>query len=61
MPMMRTGLVMPLACENIFEPLVRRPTEPAGVDGLARRAREYLESVLRGLENHLRTGAGKVV
>jgi sugar phosphate isomerase/epimerase len=46
---MRTGREMPLACENIFEPLVPRPATAAGVDVLARRAREYLESVLAGL------------
>ncbi|MBK5291665.1 MAG: sugar phosphate isomerase/epimerase [Acidobacteriia bacterium] len=46
---MRTGLTMPLAFENIFEPLVPRPKDPASVDRLARRAREYIESVLRGL------------
>lgn len=45
-----TGLTMPLACENIFEPLVRRPTTPEGVDALARRAREYVDSVIRGLQ-----------
>jgi sugar phosphate isomerase/epimerase len=49
LPVLRTGLTMPLACENIFEPLVPRPAAPEGVDALARRAREYLESVLRGL------------
>lgn len=49
-PVMRTGLTMPLACENIFEPLVRRPTTPEGVDALARRAREYVDSVIRGLQ-----------
>lgn len=48
-PVMRTGLTMPLACENIFEPLVPRPTTPEGVDALARRAREYMETVVRGL------------
>ncbi|MBI5083276.1 MAG: TIM barrel protein [Acidobacteria bacterium] len=48
-PVMRTALTMPLACENIFEPLVSRPTEAAEVDTLAKRAREYLETVLRGL------------
>lgn len=48
-PVMRTGLTIPLACENIFEPLVPRPATPEGVDVLARRAREYLESVLSGL------------
>ena len=48
-PVMRTGLTMPLAFENIFEPLVKRPANPEGVDALARRAREYMESVLNGL------------
>jgi sugar phosphate isomerase/epimerase len=45
----RTGLKMPLACENIFEPYVPRPSNPEGVDALARRSREYLEAVTRGL------------
>jgi sugar phosphate isomerase/epimerase len=49
-PVAFTGLDMPLACENIFEPLVERPKDPAGVDALARRAREYLETVTRGLQ-----------
>jgi sugar phosphate isomerase/epimerase len=53
MPVMRTGLTMPMACENIFEPLLPRPSTPEGVDALARRAREYLETVLRGLEKEL--------
>lgn len=44
-----TGLDMPLAFENIFEPLVPRPETADGVDDLARRAREYVESVVRGL------------
>lgn len=48
-PVMRTGLTMPLAFENIFEPLVPRPRTAEGVDVLARRSREYIESVLRGL------------
>lgn len=52
MPVMQTGLTMPLACENIFEPLVPRPKTPEGVDALARRAREFLETVLRGLDVH---------
>jgi hypothetical protein len=46
---MRTGLDMPLACENIFEPLVPRPATAEGVDALARRAREYMETVIAGL------------
>jgi len=48
-PVMKTGLTMPLAFENIFEPLVPRPLDPIGVDRLARRSREYIESVLAGL------------
>ena len=45
-----TGLEMPLCCENIFAPLVPRPTQAEGVDALARRAREYLEIVVAGLQ-----------
>jgi sugar phosphate isomerase/epimerase len=41
---------MPLAYENIFAPLVPRPTTAEGVDVLARRAREYLETVIAGLQ-----------
>jgi sugar phosphate isomerase/epimerase len=48
-PVMNTGLTMPLAFENISEPLLPRPTDPAGVDALARRSREYVDTVLRGL------------
>jgi sugar phosphate isomerase/epimerase len=49
-PMMRTGLTIPLTFENIFAPLVPRPANIEGVDQLARRAREYIALVLRGLE-----------
>jgi len=49
-PVAHTGLTMPLACENIFEPLLPRPKNPEGVDALARRAREYVETVTRGLQ-----------
>ncbi len=49
-PVMRTGLTIPLTFENIFEPLVPRPSSPEGVDALASRSREYIETVLRGLE-----------
>ncbi len=48
-PVMRTGLTIPLTFENIFEPLVQRPSEAEGVDALARRSREFIECVLRGL------------
>jgi sugar phosphate isomerase/epimerase len=49
-PVAYTGLDMPMAFENIFEPLTPRPTTAEGVDDLARRAREYVESVVRGLQ-----------
>jgi len=48
-PVAFTGLKMPLAYENIFAPLVPRPTDPNEIDRLARRAREYLEVVIAGL------------
>ena len=51
MPVARTGLDMPLACENIFEPIVPRPAQAEAVDALARRAREFLEIVVRGLQS----------
>ncbi len=43
-----TGLAMPLCCENISAPAVRATT-PEEIDALARRAREFLELVIRGL------------
>jgi sugar phosphate isomerase/epimerase len=49
-PVARTGRKMPLCCENIFAPVVPRPTEPEGIDALARRAREFLEVVTQGLQ-----------
>ena len=48
-PVAFTGLKMPLAYENIFAPLVPRPTTPDAIDALARRAREYLVTVIAGL------------
>jgi sugar phosphate isomerase/epimerase len=51
-PLLRTGLTIPLTFENIFEPLVPRPTDPAAIDDLARRAREYIDTVLRGLTSY---------
>ena len=44
------GRKMPLCCENISAPLVPRPTDAAGIDALARRAREFLEVVVAGLQ-----------
>jgi sugar phosphate isomerase/epimerase len=49
-PVAFTGLTMPLACENIFAPLMPRPDKPEGVDALAKRAREFLEVVTTGLQ-----------
>jgi len=49
-PVAFTGLKMPLCCENIFAPLVARPQTPEGIDVLARRAREFLETVVAGLQ-----------
>jgi sugar phosphate isomerase/epimerase len=45
-----TGRTMPLCCENIFAPALPRPRDPRGVDDLARRAREFLELVIQGLQ-----------
>ena len=49
-----TGRVMPLCCENIFAPLLPRPADPQEIDSLARRAREYLETVIAGLQQGAR-------
>jgi sugar phosphate isomerase/epimerase len=49
-PVAFTGLKMPLCCENIFAPVIPRPANPDGVDALARRAREFLEVVISGLQ-----------
>ncbi len=54
-PVAYTGRTIPLCCENIFAPLLPRPTKPEGVDLLARRAREFLEIVTAGLA----TGAAR--
>jgi sugar phosphate isomerase/epimerase len=50
-PVAYTGLNMPLCCENIFAPFVPRPMQPEGVDALARRAREFLEVVVQGVQS----------
>jgi sugar phosphate isomerase/epimerase len=49
-PVAFTGKKMPLAYENLFAPLVPRPATPEAIDDLARRAREYLETVIAGLQ-----------
>jgi sugar phosphate isomerase/epimerase len=45
-----TGRTISLSCENISAPGVPRPVKPEGVDALARRAREFLELVLEGVQ-----------
>jgi sugar phosphate isomerase/epimerase len=45
-----TGRALPLCCENISAPLLPRPGAPEAVDALARRAHEFLETLIRGLQ-----------
>ena len=49
-PVAFAGLSIPLAYENISAPLISPPKTPEGVDQLARRAREFLETVIEGLQ-----------
>ena len=49
-PVALTGLTMPLCCENIFAPILPRPADSAEIDALARRAREFLELVIAGVQ-----------
>jgi sugar phosphate isomerase/epimerase len=49
-PVAFTGLTIPLCCENISAPLLLPPKDADGVDALARRAREFLEIVTKGLQ-----------
>jgi sugar phosphate isomerase/epimerase len=49
-PLAFTGRDLPLCCENISAPVIAAPSGPAGVDALARRAREFLEVVIRGVQ-----------
>jgi sugar phosphate isomerase/epimerase len=49
-PVAFTGRALPLCCENISAPSVARPADPKGIDALARRAREFLELVVQGLQ-----------
>jgi sugar phosphate isomerase/epimerase len=48
-PVLSLGETIPLCCENIFEPVLPRPQGADGIDVLARRAREFLETVVKGL------------
>jgi len=49
-PFVSTGLEMPLAFENISIPLLPAPATPEEIDHRARRAREYVEAVVKGLQ-----------
>ena len=49
-PVAFTGRKMPLCCENIFAPLVARPTSADGIDALARQVREYLQTIIAGVQ-----------
>ncbi len=49
-PVAFTGRTIPLCCENIFAPVVGRPESPEGVDRLAKQVREYLETVIAGIQ-----------
>ncbi len=48
-PVAFTGRPLPLCCENISAPVLPRP-DARGVDALARRAREFLELVIQGVQ-----------
>ena len=50
-PVAFTGLTMPLCFEHIFAPVIPRPTKPEGIDRLARRALEYMKTVIQGLQS----------
>jgi sugar phosphate isomerase/epimerase len=49
-PVAFTGRKIPLCFENIFVPLVSRPSQLSEVNALARRARVFLEAVIAGLQ-----------
>ena len=49
-PVAFTGRKMPLCCENISAPYLPRPEKPEDIDALAKRAREFLELVTKGLQ-----------
>lgn len=50
-PVAFTGRSMPLCFENISAPLLPKPTQPESIDALARRAREFVETVVSGLQS----------
>jgi sugar phosphate isomerase/epimerase len=53
-PVAFSGRKMPLCCENIFAPIVPRPDNPEGIDVLARQVREYLTTVITGLQTQVK-------
>ena len=55
-PVAFTGREMPLCCENIFAPGVQDRNKPEQIDSLARRAREYMQWVIAGLQAGLAKG-----
>src|SRR5687767_4738164 len=50
----RNGGRIPLCCENIAEPFVPRQDSPEAVESLARRSREFLDTVVRGVTSALK-------
>lgn len=49
-PVAHTGLTMPLCFENIFAPVIPRPTKAESVDRLAKRALDFMQVVIQGLQ-----------
>ncbi len=49
-PVAFTGLTIPLAYENISAPLIATASTAEQLDSLARRAKEYVETVIKGLQ-----------
>lgn len=49
-PVAFTGITIPLAYENIHPPYIGQPTSPEQVDRWARLSREYMENIIRGLQ-----------
>jgi len=43
------GGTIPLCCETVWEPLAPRPQTPEAAEADARRAREFLDTVVRGV------------
>jgi sugar phosphate isomerase/epimerase len=52
-PVAFSGRKIPLCCENISAPVVPRPDQPEQLDRLARQVREYLETVVAGIQTKI--------